>query len=98
MEAGAVGPDQVARVLYRRERGAWRQVLRRKLKSAERDPKHSGRKVDECCRQALVLVAGWLSANKGVPSGILSTVAGRWTNAVARLWSWSRAGYRPTKV
>jgi tRNA(adenine34) deaminase len=37
-------------------------------------------------------------ANSRVPSGILSTVAGRWTNAVARLWSWSRAGYRPAKV
>jgi tRNA(adenine34) deaminase len=37
-------------------------------------------------------------ANSRVPSGILSAVAGRWTNAVARLWSQSRAGYRPAKV
>ena len=37
-------------------------------------------------------------ANSRVPSGILSTVAGRWTDAVARLWSWSRVGYRPAKV
>jgi tRNA(adenine34) deaminase len=37
-------------------------------------------------------------ANSRVPSGILSAVTGRWTNAVARLWSWPRVGYRPAKV